>query len=168
MSTRMNFSGIQKGLVLFWAVWLSLVSLTNVCDALKSLDVLPENWTLASYNFDLVRSAVGTHGVPVTVAAVLFAGVIAWEILASALLWRAFAAMLRGQPGTSPAVTQAFFVSLALWAAFLIATEATVDYLTAGTHKATLIAQLVTLIVVRAGAESLMAEPAAKVDRSLG
>ena len=38
----------------------------------------------------------------------------------------------------------------ALWAAFLIATELTVNYATAGTHKATLTAQLVSLIVIRA------------------
>jgi hypothetical protein len=43
---------------------------------------------------------------------------------------------------------------LALWAAFLIATEATVNYVTAGTHKETLIAQLATLLVIRSGARS--------------
>ena len=61
--------------------------------------------------------------------------------------WRA---MQRGRPGTAVEVTQAFAVSLGLWAAFLIATEITVNYTTAGTHKSTLIAQLATLLVVRA------------------
>ena len=58
--------------------------------------------------------------------------------------------MRRGAPGTAPEVTQAFAVGLALWAAFLIATELTVNYATAGTHKVTLIAQLVSVMVVRA------------------
>lgn len=150
MSSSPRFSTIQIGLVLFWALWLTLVTITNTFDALKQLGVLPASFTLASYNFDLVKSTVGAHGVPSTIAAVLFAGVIAWEALASMLLWQAWSVMRRGEPGTAPEVTRAFAVSLALWAAFLIATELMVNYTTAGTHKSTLIAQLVTLLVVRA------------------
>jgi hypothetical protein len=59
-------------------------------------------------------------------------------------------AMHGGAPGTAPEVTPAFAVSLAVWAAFRIATEVTVNYATAATHKATLIAQLTSLIVIRA------------------
>jgi hypothetical protein len=140
---------IQIGLVLFWAIWLSVVTATNVFDAMKQLGALPARFTLASYNFDLVAKTVGAHGVPAPVAAFLFAGVIAWELLACVLFWRAWAAMRRGAPGTAAEVTQAFAVSLALWAAFLIATELTVSYVTAATHKSTLIAQLASLLVTR-------------------
>lgn len=152
MLTRLRSSTLQSGLVLFWAIWLSVVTLTNAFDALKQLAVLPEDFTLASYNFKLVKDTVGAHGLPGHVAAVLFAGVLAWELLASALFWRAWAAMRRGHSGSAGEVTQAFTVSLALWAAFLIATEVTVNYATAGTHKSTLIAQLATLLVIRSGA----------------
>ncbi len=150
MLARLRFSSIQSGLVLFWAIWLSAVTATNAFDALKHLGALPTGFTLVSYNFELIAKTVGVHGVPSSVAALLFGGAIAWELLASALLWRAWLAMRRGAPGTAPAVTQAFGVGLALWAAFLIATELTVNYATAGTHKLTLIAQLVSLTVVRA------------------
>lgn len=149
MLERLRFSTLQAGLLCFWAVWTSLIVLTNLHDALKTVGALPQSWTLASYNYTLVVQTVGAQGVPVGVAAVLFAGAVAWEALAAGLLWRAFAAMRRGRGGASPAVTQAFVVSLALWAAFLVATEATVSYATAGTHKSTLIAQLLTLLVVR-------------------
>ncbi len=149
MLSNLRYSTIRAGLLLFWAVWLSLVTATNLFDAMKQLDLLPEGFTLASYNFALVVETVGAHGVPAAVAAFLFAGVIAWEALASILFWRAWAACRRGEPGTAQEVTQAFVVGLALWAAFLIATEATVNYVTAATHKSTLIAQLATLVVVR-------------------
>jgi hypothetical protein len=149
MLARLRFSTLQSGLVLFWAVWMSIVTLTNAFDALQTLGVLPESFTFASYNLRMVKETVGAHGAPVGVAAVLFAGVIVWQLLASALLWRGWWAMQRGRPGTAVEVTQGFAVSIALWAALLIATEITVNYTTAGTHKSTLIAQLATLLVVR-------------------
>ena len=151
MLARIRISTIQTGLVLFWATWLTLVTSTNLFDALKQLGVLPTGFTWSSYNFELVKETVGAHGVPTVIASLLFAGVIAWELLASALFWRAWLAMRRGKRGTGDEVTQAFAVSLALWAAFLIATEVTVNYSTAATHKSTLIAQLVSLILIRAG-----------------
>ena len=144
-----RFSSIQVGLVLFWAIWLTVVTTTNVLDAMKQVGALPPGFTLVSYNFELVQKTVGAHGVPTVIAALLYAAVIAWELLSSALLWRAWRAMRRGAPGTAPEVVQAFAVSLALWAAFLIATEVTVNYATAGTHKLTLVTQLASLIVIR-------------------
>ena len=149
MISRFRFSTIQKGLLLFWAIWLTLVASTNLFDALKRIGLLPEGWTLASYNYDLVKETVGAHGVPAGVATVLFGGVIVWEWLAAVLFWRAFLAVRRGRPGTGEEVSQAFVVGLALWAAFLIATEATVNYLTAPTHMSAFIAQLASLLVVR-------------------
>ena len=150
MVAKLGFSSLQIGLVLFWAIWLTAVTTTNIFDAGKQLGILPAGFTMASYNFDMIAKTVGAHGVPTAVAALLFAGAIAWELAASALLWRAGLVMYRGAPGTAPEVVQAFAVSLALWAAFLIATEVTVNYATAGTHKATLTAQLVSLLVIRA------------------
>lgn len=149
MLPTFRFSTLQSGLVLFWAIWLSIVTSTNIFDAMNQFGLLPDDFTMASYNFALVVETVGAHGVPRTVAAVLFAGVLVWELLGSVLFWRAWGVMRRGGPGTASEVTQAFTVSLALWAAFLITTELTVNYVTAGTHKSTLIAQLATLIVVR-------------------
>ena len=34
---RLRFSGIQIGLVLFWAIWLTAVTATNIFDAMKQL-----------------------------------------------------------------------------------------------------------------------------------
>ena len=158
MLAKLRFSTIQAGLVLFWAIWLSLVTLTNIADAMKQIGALPDDFKLASYNYALVKKAVEAHGVPTTVTIVLFAGIIVWEMLASFLFWRAWGVMRRDGKGAAQEVTHAFAVSLALWAVFLIATEVTVAYETAATHKTTLIAQLASLLVVRAGA--LPEEPA--------
>lgn len=151
MLSKLRYSTLQSGLILFWAVWFTFATATNLFDALKQLGFLPAGFTFASYNFSLVKGTLAAHGIPVSIAAILFAGVILWELLACGLFWRAWMAIRRHADGRAPEVTQAFFVSLALWGAFLIATEATVNYLTAETHKGTLIAQLATLIVVRSG-----------------
>jgi hypothetical protein len=151
MLSRLRFSTLQCGLVLFWAIWLTLITLTNVTDAMRHLGLLAENISWASYNYSMVAETLGKQGIPSFVAVILFAIVIAWEGLASALLWRAWQVMRRGGDGLSAEVTQAFVVSLALWAAFLIMTEAMVSYETAATHKTTLIAQLATLLVLRSG-----------------
>src|SRR5690554_5890156 len=133
MLNKFRFSTIQTGLVLFWAIWLTFAATSNIFDALKQLGLLPDGFTFASYNFSLVEGTLAAHGIPVAVAAILFAAVIVWELLACGLFWRAWLAMRSRADGRAPEVTQAFFVSLMLWAAFLIATEATVNYLTAET-----------------------------------
>lgn len=149
MPSPIRFPTLKAGLILFWAVWLTIVTLSNLTDALKALGILSPDFGWASYNYALVLKTVGEQGVPAAGGAVLFAGVLVWEILATALLWRAWNALRRGAPGTAPEVTQAFAVNLALWAAFLVATELFINYETAGTHKTTLIAQIATLILLR-------------------
>lgn len=151
MLSRLDYTLLRKGLVLFWAVWLTLVAGTNLADALVQLDVLPAGFTWASYNFGLVEQTLAKHGIGSGFAGILFAGVIAWQVLALALLWRAWAALVRGASGTAPEVLQAFVVSLALFAAFLVATEVFVTYDTATSHKLTFIALIASLFVIRNG-----------------
>jgi hypothetical protein len=151
MLERLRDSTLRSGLVLFWALWLTLVTVTNLTDALKQFGLLPDEWKFASYNYALVVETVGAFGVPASIAAALFGGVILWQVVAAGLLWRAFGVLRRGGDGQAAEVTQAFVVNLALWSAFLIATELTVNYVTAGTHKGTLLALLATLLVLRSG-----------------
>src|SRR4030095_8871333 len=50
---RLQFSTIQIGLVLFWAMWLTAVAATNILDALKQLGALPARVTLVCYKLPL-------------------------------------------------------------------------------------------------------------------
>jgi hypothetical protein len=152
MLQRIRFSTLQAGLLLFWAAWLTLMGITNLLEGMKLLGALPDGWTLASNSFGRVSQAAGTS---VAIAAVTFGVVIAWELLAAGLFWRAWNAVRRGAEGTADEVTQAFFVGLALWGALLVASEATQSFATAGTHRGMLIAQLVTLLLLRAGTRAV-------------
>ena len=149
MLARLGFATLQAGLLLLWAVYLALVCATNVTDALKQLGMLPGTWTLASGNYALVATTTRAHGIPSGVAAVLFAGVIAWEALAAWMFFRAWAEFRKVGDGRVPEVTAAFTVSLALWGAFLLVDEALIAYQFAPSHARILIAQLLSLLVVR-------------------
>ncbi len=77
---------LKRVLLLFWAVWLSVVFLSNLADALKGIGLLGESWAFASGNFKFMKETTARYGTPDLVNALLFAGVILCEgndILAS-------------------------------------------------------------------------------------
>lgn len=133
---------LKRGLLLFWAAWLSVVFTTNLCDGLKALGVLPPSWSFASGNYAFVCQTTARYGTPAWVNGVLFASVIAWEGLAAVLFWLA-GATYRGRW-----LYPAFATGLALWAAFILTDEVFVAYPVEGTHWRLFIAQLATLLVV--------------------
>ena len=149
MLDHLRYRTIQSGLLLFWALWTSLVLLTNVLDVLKRVGALPADFRLVSGNYQLVSSTLSAQYLPALVGVVLFAGVLAWQALSALLLWQAYGDFRRRGDGASPAVERAFVVSLALWAAFLIADEALVAYIVEASHMRVLVAQMVTLLIVR-------------------
>jgi hypothetical protein len=132
----MNFTirTLKVGLLLFWALWLSIVLLTNVGDALKELDVLPDDWTIASGNYDFMVLTTKIHDTPTWVNAVLFAGVIVWQALGVYFFWAAVNATRGGGSPRSHHAAQAIVMSAALWAAFMIADEGFLAYETEKTH----------------------------------
>jgi hypothetical protein len=150
MLDRLGFRTLQVGLLLLWALYLALVCFTNVMDGLKQLRLLPGTWTLASGNYGLVATTTGAHGIPPAIAGVLFAGVIVWEAVASWMFFSAWAAFRRTGDGRAPEVTAAFTVSLALWGAFILVDEALIAYAFEPSHARVLIAQILSLFVVRA------------------
>jgi hypothetical protein len=137
----------KRLLLLFWAVWLSVVFLSNLADAAKELGWLGESWTFASGNFKFIRSTTARYGTSDAVNGVLFAGVIVWEGVAGLLFLRAGWAF-RGNGSGRKAVYLAFTVSLLLWGAFLVADEICIAYPVESTHLRLFIAHLVTLLAI--------------------
>ena len=114
---------LKRLLLFFWAVWLTGVFLSNSTDAGKGLVLLGESWAFASGNGKLLQETTAGYGIPDAVNAILFAGVILWEGVASVLFWRA-AWSFRGRSSARKAVYFAFTTSLLLWGAFLVADPA--------------------------------------------
>ncbi len=76
---------LKRLILLFWAVWLALVVVFNVADALKALGVLPATFVWASGNYGAIREVLGPFDLPHWLSGFLLAGVIAWEAICAAL-----------------------------------------------------------------------------------
>ena len=136
-------------LLLFWAVWLSLVVAGNVCDALWTLGVLPEQWLYVSGNYQAILEVLAPFNLPDELAGLLFGGVILWEAVAAILYWWS-GLTFRGYSvrPLRPRLFVTFAVALGLWCGFQIACEAPpLAYQLAGTHHA-FYETLATLLVV--------------------
>ncbi len=138
---------LKRLLLLLWAVWLSIVFLSNLADAAKELGLLDASWAFASGNGKFIQETTARYGTPAAVNTFLFAGVILWEGIAAVLFWRA-GWSFRGRSTARKAVYLAFTTSLLLWGAFLIADEVCIAYPLESTHLRLFIAHLATLLAV--------------------
>ena len=134
------------GLLGFWALYFAIVALSNLTDLLRSVHLLPADWRWVSGNLAFMASATGKFGVPAWANPILLAGVIAWQGWAAALFWRA---AREGGRGLGPP----FAVSVSLWAVFILLDEILLIFETGAeaTHLRLLIAQLLTLVLLRSG-----------------
>jgi hypothetical protein len=134
---------LKRGLLLFWAAWLSLVFTTNLLDGLKAAGLLPESWSFASGNYRFMCETTARYGTPAWLNGVLFAGVVCWEGLAAVLFG------LAGLRVRSRRLRYtAFTAGLSLWGAFVLADEVFVAYAVEATHWRLFTALLATLLAV--------------------
>jgi hypothetical protein len=135
---------LKRGLLLLWAAWFSLVCVMNILGGLKAAGMLRPSWKFASKNYEAVAKAVSVYRAPRWLPAILFAGVISWELAAACLYFAAFAA--GGMPGA--AAHAAFATGIGLMAAFMLADELTLRYAFEQGHQLLLITQLACLLAL--------------------
>lgn len=138
---------LKRFLLLFWAVWFSVVVLSNLADAGKGLGLLGESWAFASGNWKYIQDTTARYRTPGSVNAILFAGVILWEVIAAVMFWWAGLSFPGRSPSRKP-VYLAFTASLLLWGAFLVADEVFVSYPLESTHLRLFVSHLATLLAV--------------------
>jgi len=144
---------IGRLLLLFWALWLSVVSTTNILDALRAVETLPQSFRFASGNWGWINQVMNPLEVPRIVQAVMFAGVIAWETLAALLFWWA-AFSYRGRSlAKERAGLWACGINLGLWAAFQVLDEVFLAYQPEAVHRVIFLNQLATLLVLELAAQ---------------
>jgi hypothetical protein len=143
--------------LLFWALWLTIVTASNVTNALRVAGALPTSFAFASANFELIEASTAIYQATRGVVWALFLGVIAWEAAAAGLFWRATIAVWRQRTGAGVAtaaapLAPAFAAALGLFAAFMLADELLIAYPLQATHMRVFIALGVSWLVVRPSA----------------
>src|SRR5262245_49193426 len=81
----MKLSAIKRTVLLFWALWLTVVTTTNVLDALVVLGALPDSLKFVSGNWKWINRTMDPLDVPRVHQALMFGGAIALEFLTAAL-----------------------------------------------------------------------------------
>jgi len=112
-----SISELKWIIVWIWAIWLALVTLMNICEALMALKILPANFKFASSNWSLLLNVTAIYNTPRAVVAVLFAGAIVWEAAATLLLFGA------GLGHSVPITDLGFSLMIALWGGFLLMSQ---------------------------------------------
>jgi hypothetical protein len=139
---------LKQGIVLFWAVWLLVAFFANAFDGLKALKIMRQGWKFASGNYALMTETTRKYHLPAWCTGLLFLGVVLWQGLSALLFWYAFSTFHGMRFPGLRTLDMAFLVSLALWAAFMIADEIFMAYDAEATHMRIFIAQLLSLLVL--------------------
>jgi len=118
---------IRRGIILFWAVWYSLVFSSDAINLLQHLHVIPTSWTFSSNNYDLVAGHIATYGIhSTTVALLLFGIIVVWVLTNAMLFWRAVFTF--NEENAHKAVYLAFIASMGLYATFILSDEIFIKY----------------------------------------
>ena len=144
---------LRPVLLLFWALWLTVVTASNATNALRVARVLPQGFAFASSNFELVETTTAIYHAPRAVVWLLFGGVIGWEAIAAALFWRALFAAWRQSTREGATLEAPLAVAIAaamgLFAAFMLADELLIAYPLQATHMRAFAALGVSWLVTR-------------------
>jgi hypothetical protein len=112
----LTISVLKQGILLLWAIWLTMVTAMNIIEALKAARLLPES-VKASSNWTLMLRVTAVYKTPLWINAALFAGVILWETVATLYLWAAFFT------GNIDTATTALILCIGLWGAFILVNQ---------------------------------------------
>ena len=143
-----------RGLLLFWAIWFSIVLASNAADGLRESGLLSTDWPFVSGNFSLLAESVAIYSLPRAFAALLFSLVLVLQLAAASLFWRA---ALEPEPFSQHArfeILSPFIAGAFLFCGFLVFDEALLVYrrfpALETTHFVILLALLLTLLLVQA------------------
>ncbi len=139
----MKFSDelLKKIILLIWALWFTIVSLTNIFDALRNLGAMPDWFRFVSGNFQYISAVTSIYLLAAWLNAILFFFVIVWEAITS---WLFFNAYLKFK---NEKILAPFTFGIILFGGFMIMDELFVAYDRMGNIETTHLGILVGLLV---------------------
>jgi len=136
----MKASAVKRIMLLFWALWLSVIAATNLFSLLKALGLVSRDFVFASNNFALVHSYMALYHVPHNLIVVAFGKIVGWQWFTAWLFFRAFR--------SRRTANAAYGAGLALFAAFLVAGEVFLRFDYEAIHMRILIALLLSWLAL--------------------
>ena len=150
MKVNVIDNSIKRVILLIWALWAMFVTLSNVCDGLRTIGILPDSFKFVSGNFGYIQAATQIYAFPVWLNAILFIFVILWEGIISFLFFKAF---FKFDLNESKLILLPFLSAIILFGGFLVMDEFLITYDRLGaieqSHLGILIGFIVSLILVR-------------------
>jgi hypothetical protein len=135
---------LKRLLLGFWAMYFSIVALSNAIDLLDALGVL--HWKfLDSGNFAYLRSVVKVYDIGPGLTKALLAGAFVVELAGAVLFWRA---LLHRGPGRTAVALRALCWGALVWIMFVFMTEFFVAYTSESTFRELLTITIATALVV--------------------
>ena len=116
---------LKRVILLIWAIWSAIVTLSNISDGLKNAGIIPAWYKFVSGNFSYIQSATQIYSFPVWLNVILFMLVIILEAVMSFLFFRAF---LKYCEEKAAIITLPFLCGIILFGGFLIMDELLIAY----------------------------------------
>ena len=146
---KVNIYFIKRTILLIWALWSLFVTLSNICDGLKTIGILPDNFRFVSGNFGYIQAATQIYYFPVWLNAILFILVIIWEGMMCFLFFKSF---LKFKEGDNQFTLLPFLAGIILFGGFLVMDELLITYDRLGaieqSHLGFLVAFIVSLLLM--------------------
>lgn len=147
---KINDYLFKRIILLIWALWSAFVTLSNICDGLKTIGLLPGWFRFVSGNFGYIQAATQIYSFPVWLNAILFILVI---ILEAAICIFFFKALFKFNNEDSELVLMPFLLGIILFGGFLILDEFLVAYDRLGaieqSHLGFFMALLLSFLTIR-------------------
>lgn len=138
---------LERGLLLFWSLWATLVALTDGIDFLQQIKMLPADWTFSSGNHALVvKSLAYYHWDFSWLTLSLYGAIVLLSAIIALLFWRAFFTSREPEEKYLCVVYWAFLFKLGIDLLFMIVDEVFMQYDLEHGHMNRLIFIFVTFI----------------------
>lgn len=143
-NTTLHLRVILKGILIFWAVWYSFVTVSDLLNILIHQNIITEDLTFNSKNFELMLGSFSVYGIGINVFTIFcFIIIIIWSGLAAIFYWYA----VFGPSALTKAVLAAFILSMSQDAFFIFSDELFLQYTVEDGHMKRLGVKALSLVL---------------------
>lgn len=146
--TERSFRIFAQGIILMWALWISIVFLTDFFNLMVGFDLLPTDFPASSHNLDWIHRFLKLYWLDNDVLClILFSIINLWVMTIAVLYWRAFISYYTCGEYYVYRTMQAFILNMSLFVCFLVADEIFIQYQAGHSHMNMLLYMFTSLIV---------------------